>query len=155
MAKAKSRGDCDATVIDVVSSIDGRRETMLLDFDHGGRGITDVPYRSQFQQWKRRLAPQQIADIKSDIHRMLGSGEVHTTSWMPGSDWSATPFDPIYWNATKESVMQAAQCFGLFVWECVLERSQEGEDWGSGHYEKNGYPIKGRTYFRIGLRRAA
>jgi len=61
---------------------------------------------------------------------------------MPGSNWSGTPFDPIYWRATKRSVMQAAQCFGLFVWECVLERSEEGEDWDSGHYEKNGYPIK-------------
>jgi hypothetical protein len=119
---------------------------MLLDFDHGGRAVTNVPFGSQFNQWKHRLTPTGIADIKSAIHRMLDSGEVHTTSWMPGSNWGGTPFDPIYWNATKQSVTQAAQCFGLFVWECVLERD---ERWGSGHYEKDGYPIKGRTYFRL------
>jgi hypothetical protein len=79
---------------------------------------------------------------------MLDSGEVHTTSWMPGSDWGPTPFDPIYWDAAKQDPVAAAKCFGLFVWECVLERD---EAWGSGHYEKDGYPIKGRTYFRLGI----
>jgi hypothetical protein len=119
---------------------------MLLDFDHGGRLVTTVPFQAKFNAWKQRLTPDQRAAIKAEIHRHLDSGQVHTTSWMPGRDWYGTPFQPIWEDATRHSAVQAAQCFGLFVWECVLERE---ERWGSGHYEKDGYPIKGRTYFLL------
>jgi hypothetical protein len=121
---------------------------MLFDFDHGGTRVTGVPFQREFRYWKSNLSAAEIALIKSRIHQMLDSGDVHTTSWMPGSDWGGTPFDPIYWRGTKQDVIAAAKCFGLFVWECVLERE---EAWGSGHYEQNGYPIRGRTYFRLGV----
>jgi hypothetical protein len=122
---------------------------MLLDFDHGGRPVTSVPFQREFRYWKSNLTTTEIAAIKAQIHQVLDDGDVHTTSWMPGSNWGGTPFDPIYWKGTKRDVIAAAKCFGLFVWECVLER--EDEAWGSGHYEKDGYPIKGRTYFRLGV----
>jgi hypothetical protein len=120
---------------------------MLRDFDHGGRTVTQVPFQSEFNFWKSRMKATDIAAIKADIHFALSSGEVHTTSWMPGPDWTGTPYDAIYWDGTKQDHVAAAKCFGLFVMECVLER--EAENWGSGHYEKDGYPIKGRTYFRL------
>ena len=122
---------------------------MLLDFDHAGKLITAVPFQSEFQQWKSRMTAPDKAAIKLAIHQLLDSGEVHTTSWIPGPNWGGTPFDPIYSDGTKRDPVAAAKCFGLFVWECVLER--EHEAWGSGHYEKDGYPIKGRTYFRLGI----
>jgi hypothetical protein len=132
---------------------------MLLDFDHGGRAISGVPFQPELGFWKRRIGTLSISASKAEIHRMLGSGEVHTTSWMPGRDWTGTPFDPIYLALNDEIL--AAKCFGLLVMECVLERSNGvateigicsgPEDWGSGHYEKEGYPIKGRTYFRLGI----
>ncbi len=121
---------------------------MLLDFDHGGALVTSVPFQAEFRFWKSKLSPLQTAAIKTRIHQMLDAGDVHTTSWMPGSDWTGTPFDPIYWDAARRDPVSAAKCFGLFVMECVLERD---EAWGSGHYEKDGYPIKGRTYFRLGI----
>lgn len=129
---------------------------MLLDFDHGGVKITTVPFQRDLSAWKRRIGPTNVGAAKTEIHKMLSFGEVHTTSWMPGSDWSGSPFAPIY-LALRDKVL-AAKCFGLLVMECVLDRSNgtatesgicSPEHWGSGHYEKNGYPIKGRTYFRL------
>jgi hypothetical protein len=120
---------------------------MLLDFDHGGSPVTSVPFQRDFRLWKARMTPAEIAAIKAQIHQMLNDGAVHTTSWMPGSDWQQTAFQPIWAKATRMDEVAAAKCFGLFVMECVLERE---EAWGSGHYEKDGYPIKGRTYFRLG-----
>jgi hypothetical protein len=132
---------------------------MLLDFDHGGRAVTAVPFQPQFSFWKGKIGAPNVDAAKAEIHRMLGSGEVHTTSWMPGRDWTGTAFDPIYW-ALQDEIL-AAKCFGLLVMECVLERSNgmaaevdmstSPENWGSGHYEKDGYPIKGRTHFRLGV----
>ena len=72
---------------------------------------------------------------------MLASGEIHTTSWMPGSDWQY-PFDTIYCYAARQHPVEAAKCFGLFVNECVLERADEhGELWGYKHCAR-------RTAFR-------
>jgi len=131
---------------------------MLRDFDHGGRPVTATPFQRELTFWKPKIGLPNIDAAKAEIHRMLSSGEVHTTSWMPGRDWTGTPFDPIYW-ALQDEIL-AAKCFGLLVMECVLERSNGmalefavpmPEDWGSGHYEKDGYPIKGRTYFRLGV----
>jgi hypothetical protein len=121
---------------------------MLLDFEHGGKPVTAVYYQSEFRRWKRNMTAAEIAAVRDEIHRMLDSGPIHTTSWMPGSDWSGTPFDPIYWKGTRQDNVAAAKCFGFFVMECILERE---EPWGFGHYEKDGIPIKGRTYFRLGL----
>jgi hypothetical protein len=123
---------------------------MLIDFDHGGVVVTKVPFQRDFRLWKGRMTATEIADVKNEIHRMLHSGEVHTTSWMPGSDWNGTPFQIIFEKGTRHSFAQAAMCFGLFVNECVLERCQNfDERWGFKHCEKDGYPIKGRTYFRL------
>ena len=74
---------------------------MLLDFDHAGKLITAVPFQSEFQQWKSRMTAPDKAAIKLAIHQILDSGEVHTTSWIPGPNWGGTPFDPIYSDGTK------------------------------------------------------
>ena len=102
--------------------------------------------------------PAFIPAIKEHINQLLDEGPIHTTSWMPGRErrrlgyaadgnWTDTAFDPIFWHGTRRDESAAAKCFGLFVCECVLERD---EQWGYGHYEKNGVPIRGRTYFQLG-----
>lgn len=122
---------------------------MLIDCQHGHE-IKQVPFRSKFELWKSQLDPNQIAAIKSEIHELLDHGPIHTTSWIPGKDWWGTPYFPIWDRATRQNDEEAAKCFGLFVCNCVLERP---ERWGYGHYEKDGVPIKGRTYFRLDQRR--
>ena len=83
---------------------------MLMDFDHGCVPSPRVPFAKDFKLWKSRMSATEIADVKAAIHALLAEGEVHTTSWMPGSDWSiprhfgpsifGTPLQPIYDTST-------------------------------------------------------
>jgi hypothetical protein len=54
---------------------------MLLDFDHGGVEITSIPFQREFTVWKRRIGPTNVRAAKVAIHKMLSSGDVHTTSF--------------------------------------------------------------------------
>ena len=126
---------------------------MLLDFDHGGKPITAVPYLPNYRSYLRRLArnvhPLAIQTAKQAFHAELVGGIV-TTSWVPGADWTGTAYQALY-DAINDEI-EAAKFFGLVACECVLERcATTGETWGYGHYEKDGVPIKGRTYFRLGV----
>jgi len=77
---------------------------------------------------------------------MVEGDEIHTSSWMPGSNWSGTVFDPIYRIACQQDESAAGMCFGLMLWEVLMQRE---DVWGFGRYEKDGVPIEGMTYFRI------
>ena len=65
---------------------------------------------------------------------------------MPGEDWRGTPLQPIYAVACRRDPLAAAKCFGLYVMDVMIHRP---ETWTSEHFEKDGAPIKGRTYFMI------
>ena len=77
---------------------------------------------------------------------MIEGTEIQTAGWMPGKDWTGTPFQPIYEKAARYSEEAAARCFGLMVWEVFMERD---EKWTSGRFEKDGEPIGSRTYFQV------
>jgi hypothetical protein len=119
---------------------------MLYAIDGGRKLVTSVPHRREFRLWKSRLTAQEIAEIKRALDAKIDSDEVHTSSWIPGADWSGTPYEPIYLRACRRDEQAAAKCFGLLVWEVFLERS---EAWSFGRFEKDGFPIAGLTYFRI------
>jgi hypothetical protein len=120
----------------------------MFDFDHGGQTVTTTPFQTKLRFWKRKIGPAAIAGAKAAIHEMIAKGEVHTTTWMC-SDWGAA-FDPIF--LALQDKIEVAKCYGLLVSECVLDREHEtGELWGFKHCEKDGVPIRGRTYFRLGV----
>jgi hypothetical protein len=108
--------------------------------------LTQVPHSREFSVWKRRLTTQEIESIRNALDAKIDSDEVHTSSWIPGADWSGTPFEPIYLKACRFDEEASAKCFGLFVWEVFMARD---EDWSFGRFEKDGMPIAGLTYFRI------
>jgi hypothetical protein len=118
---------------------------MIIDMMSRKR-VNQVPYLTEYRRYMSRMSSDEIAAIKSALNEMIDGDEIHTTSWMPGADWSESPFQAIYEKAARHSVEGAAKCFGLMVWEVFMERP---ETWTSEHFEKDGEPIKGRTYFRI------
>lgn len=118
---------------------------MLWDINKD-REIGTFHTGKKYDVWLSRLDQAEIAEIKATLNQMIDGTEVQTSSWMPGSDWRGTPFQAIYEKATKRNPDTAAMCFGLLVWEVFMERP---EYWASGHYEKDGVPITGRTYFQV------
>ena len=108
--------------------------------------ITHIPHEQDYRRWRARLSDAEYEAIEAELDGRIGAGEVHTSSWMPGSDWSNTPFDPIYSKACEYDDVASGLCFGLFVW-VVMQKHPDA--WAFGRYEKDGIPIRGLTYFRI------
>ena len=110
--------------------------------------IDYVPHSNDYDRWLAALNavdPKAYQCICKELNARFDKREVDTSSWIPGSDWSGTPFDAIYW-ACQQDETAAGLFFGLLVWQVVMDRE---DCWSFGRYEKDGTPIKGMTYFRI------
>lgn len=118
---------------------------MLYSID-SGKYIQDIPHEKDFRRWKSRLSQSEYDAIVTQLNDRIDGGEIHTSSWIPGNDWSDTVYDPIYRNACDYDEIEAGKCFGLFVW-VVLQQHQDV--WAFGRYEKDGVPIRGLTYFKL------
>ena len=116
---------------------------MLFDID--GNKIMQIPHRYDYDVWRSRLTHDELQAIQDELNQRVSGTEVHTSSWIPGSDWTGTVYQPIY-DACQDQE-SAAKFFGLFLWEVMMNR--EGEAWCFGRYEKDGIPIEGLTYFRV------
>jgi hypothetical protein len=108
--------------------------------------ITAVPHKGNFDQWRGRLTESEYSAIITDLTSRIQGTEIQTSSWIPGSDWTETVFDPIYSKACLQDERAAAKFFGLIVWQVIMDQP---ETWAFGRYEKDGVPIEGLTYFRI------
>lgn len=118
---------------------------MLIDLDTGNE-IKKVPYAKDYELIVSRLSTEELHDVKAELNRLIEGREVNTAGWLPGSDWSGTPFTPIFEKAALRNFELSGKFFGLITWVVFMERS---ERWASGKYEKNGVPIPSRTYFRV------
>jgi hypothetical protein len=118
---------------------------MLYSIDRG-EYIRDIPHENDFYLWKGRLFDEEYEAIVDELNRLISGDEIHTSSWIPGDDWSNTVYDSIYQKSCLQNPEISGMCFGLFLWVAI----QNHDDvWGFGRYEKNGTPISGMTYFRL------
>ncbi len=92
-----------------------------------------------------RLTPAELQAIRNELDNMIATGDIFTSSWMPGSDWNNTPFQALYDRAAQRDHQTSAMMFGLLVWEAF---DRHPETWFTGKFEKDGIPISGRTYFQ-------
>src|SRR3954454_25085175 len=99
---------------------------MLYSIDDPDTPITKVPHRRDYDVWKHRLSPPKLAKIIRKLNTMIDGDEVHTSSWMPGRNWIGTAFQPIWEKACLKNDEAAAKCFGLILWEVMMEHP---EDW--------------------------
>jgi hypothetical protein len=118
---------------------------MLVDL-MSEKPITRVPYAGDYQRYLSRMTPTEIDAIRDALNAKIDGTEIQTSSWMPGADWTGTPYQAIYEKAARFNEELAAKCFGLMVWDVFMRRP---ERWTSGRFEKDGEPISGRTYFRV------
>jgi len=130
---------------------------MLRDFEvNPGQQIFQVFYPRDYANWRRRLLnyqPLAFPSIWAEVDGHFSTAAQHpakpllTMSWIPGSDWTGTVYDPIYW-ALNQSEDASAKFLGLIFMDVAIHRP---EWWGFGHYENRGVPITGRTYFLLGV----
>ena len=118
---------------------------MLYSIDSGSY-ITSVPHKKDFERWRSRLADSEYRAIATELNSRIEGTEIQTSSWIPGSDWSGTVFDPIYSRACQQDEQASAKFFGLILWQVIMEHT---DTWAFGRYEKDGIPIEGLTYFKI------
>jgi len=105
-----------------------------------------IPYEEEFNIWRNRLTEGEYNKIFDELNTRIEGDEIHTSSWIPGSDWAGTVFEPIYERACQQNMDSSAKFFGLILWEVIRSRD---DVWSYGRYEKNGFPIKGLTYFKL------
>ena len=108
--------------------------------------IDTIPYERQYRVWRNCLSPVELEAIKKELNRRVDKAGIHTSSWMPGSNWIGTVFQPIWQTACQKNQDAAAKCFGLILWEVMMDRP---EYWSFGHYKLNDVPIQGLTYFQV------
>ena len=123
---------------------------MLYSIDTD-KPVTHIPHRENYDRWIKGLKPEHYKAIMDELHdrieREMNKGNnVHTSSWIPGSDWSGTVYQPIYSEACGESHDAAKLFFGLLVWVAFMKHP---DYWGFGRYEKDGISIEGMTYFKV------
>ena len=120
---------------------------MLFDIA-SGNPITRLPHENEFHAWTNtsRLSASEYDAILDRIDQMIDRDEIHTAGWLPGNNWSGTPFQKIYENACLFNEEASGLCFGQFVFLAFMNRP---EAWACGRYEKDGVPIQSLTYFRV------
>ena len=110
--------------------------------------ITNMPHKKDFDTWRGHLSDVDYQKVMSELSNVLDRGEVHVSSFIPGSDWTDTVYEPIY-HACDDDDELAAFFFGLLVWQAVQNHPA---DWSFQKYnDQRGYDIKGMVYFRIEL----
>lgn len=103
--------------------------------------ITTVAYASTFKKRMQHLDPEDHRIIVEELNRIIDGGDVHTSSWIPGSDWRGTLYEPI-WISCRQNSTEAAKFYGQILYQVMMDRP---EAWGFGNYSD----AKGKTYFRL------
>lgn len=117
---------------------------MAVYWFESGKKAERMPRAAEYAGYLSRMTSEEIASIHEALDEMIDGTEIQTAGWMPGSDWSGTPFSPIYNKAANKNFGLSGKIFGLLVFDTFMRRP---EDWMTGRFEKDGKPIKSRTYF--------
>ena len=115
---------------------------MLFSVD-SGKYVEKMPHKSEFNSWMKKLSPVDYGKIVSELEKKIGANDVNTSSWIPGSKWEGTVYEPIY-HACADNKEEAGKFFGLILFDLLMKRT---DVWGFGKYENHGVTIKGTTYF--------
>ena len=123
---------------------------MLWSIDKD-EAIKTIPHEATYRIWRNRLPPAELRKIQGYLNGKIDADiakgtDIQTSSWIPGRDWSGTVFMPIYETACLKNPGEAAKCFGIILWEVMMNRP---EKWAFGRYKLKDVNIEGMTYFRI------
>ncbi len=112
-------------------------------YDISKRLVAYIPHEVDHNRWRNRLTAQEYDDIIEEIWKRVGDQKIFNASFLPGADWTGTPFQTIYEKACDYDEKQAALCYGLFCWVAM---QRHGDSWY--FYKQEGTNL-GTTYFRM------
>lgn len=107
--------------------------------------VTTMPRPKDFTLVQARLTVAEFAAALSHVNGLIQGDEIHTSSWMPGADWTNTPLQVLYAKSARLDEGLAAKQFGLLTFYAFMHHP---DDWITGRFEMGGEPLRGRTYFR-------
>jgi len=112
--------------------------------------ITKIPRsrRAFYKAMMRNMSEEDYNKIVDALNDHFDNvEEVEVSSFVPGSEWTGTVYEPIY-HACHENVENAGFLFGLILWRVMIERP---DNWGfvSALDRFEDREIKGKIYFRI------
>jgi hypothetical protein len=88
-----------------------------------GRRITEVPHRKELEAMLGRMSAAEIEAINAALDAKLeeiAPGKAISASWIPGHDWTGTPFMPIYAKACRMDFAASAGAFGKIFMSRII-----------------------------------
>src|SRR5580700_5984328 len=112
--------------------------------------ITTQAHEPVLRNWTQGLPPTALQDVCEAVNEHInceGRGEIVTSGWMKGAEWTQPPYQPIYESVGRD--WEAARLFlGLIVWRVMMDRP---ETWVLERYPRQMYDISDLTYFRVSV----
>ncbi len=117
---------------------------MLSSID--SKSVMTVWHKKFFDACKSRLSDDEYKVMIDELNRIVQESidskkDIVVSSFIPGSDWMNTAWEPIYFKACAHDEEHSAQFFGLLVCQTLMDR---GETW---YYIKQDI-ARGMIYFR-------
>jgi hypothetical protein len=111
-----------------------------------GSLITSTPHKDKYDLIRGRITQDQEDAIIEEIHKKINDVEIFSASFLPGSDWTGTPFQCIY-EACGQDQQEAGYAYGIFCWIAV---QRHGEKWICYKSEEPNKQLGlGWTYFKM------
>ena len=67
------------------------------------REITRIRYEKDYRLFMSRKTQSEIDLIEKTLDDLIDGTEIQTAGCMPGHDWGATPYEPIYTKAANKN----------------------------------------------------
>ena len=92
--------------------------------------IKSVWHRDFFSVCKSRLSEEEYQAMVDELNKIIqekldNKEDVIVSSFIPGSDWSDTVWEPIYTKACGYDEEYSAQFFGLLVAQVLIDREEK------------------------------
>ena len=100
---------------------------MLSSID--GNNVKTVWHKKFFDASKSRLSDSEYQAIINELNRIIQKSvdektNVVVSSFIPGSDWSGTVWEPIYSKACGYDEECSAKFFGLLACQALIDRKE-------------------------------
>jgi hypothetical protein len=125
---------------------------MLVTIRGDGRvePISTQTQESLFYNWTLGLPSTTVQEICDAVNHHInreGHGEIVTSGWVKGAEWTQTPYETIYESVGRD--WEAARFFlGLIVWRVMMDRP---ETWVLMRYPRRMDDVIDLTYFRVSV----